>query len=110
MNADERRWETRTMSWYFVGVDLGQSHDFTAIAVLERAEVMGEWDPVLFGRPTFVKLRLRYLERPALGTSYPEIVDRVAEVARSADLAGRCHLIVDATGVGRPVVDLLRRA
>ena len=31
-------------------------------------------------------------------------------MVRSAELAGRCHLAVDGTGVGRPVVDLLRRA
>ena len=55
-------------------------------------------------------LRLRYLERVPLGTPYPEVVERVAQVTRSAELAGRCHLVVDATGVGRPVVDLLRRA
>jgi len=98
------------VNWHFVGVDLGQSCDFTAITVVERVEVGGEWDPILFGWPRIVKLRLRYLERPPLGTSYPEIVDRVASVTRSAALEGRRHLIVDATGVGAPVVDMLRRA
>jgi len=98
------------MSWYFVGLDLGQSHDFTAIAVVDRAEVRGEWDPVVFAFPKVVKLRLRYLERPELGTPYPEIVERVAEVTRSAALARRCQLMADATGVGRPVVDMLRKS
>jgi len=98
------------MNRYFVGVDLGQSHDFTAIAAVERAEMSGEWDPVMFAFPKVVKLRLRYLERPELGTPYPEIVERVAQVTRSGALAGRCQLMVDATGVGRPVVDMLRRA
>ena len=37
---------TAVTGQYFVGLDLGQSRDFTAIAVLERAELMGEWDPV----------------------------------------------------------------
>ena len=97
-------------AWYFVGVDLGQARDYTAIAVLERAETQGEWDAVQYAHRKTVKLRLRYLERMALGTTYPEIVDRVKQITRSADLAGRCHLAVDATGVGRPVVDLLRKA
>ena len=38
------------------------------------------------------------------------MVERVVGLTRSGELAGRCHLVVDATGVGRPVVDLLRRA
>ena len=98
------------MSWYFVGLDLGQSHDFTAIAAVERVETTGEWDAAMFAFRRVVKLRLRYLERPELGTPYPEIVERVAEVTRSPELAGRCKLIADATGVGAPVVDMLRKS
>jgi hypothetical protein len=98
------------MSRYFVGVDLGQSRDFTAIAVVERSERTGAWDPVVCARRKVVALELRYLERIALGTPYPEVVERVAQVTRSGELDGRCHLAVDGTGVGRPVVDLLRRA
>ena len=97
-------------NWYFVGVDLGQSRDFTAIAGLERAELTGDWDPVVYAWRKKIRLRLRYLERVPLGTPYPDVVERVARVTGSPELAGRCHLIVDATGVGRPVVDLLRRA
>jgi hypothetical protein len=95
---------------YFTGVDLGQSQDFTAIAVLERAELTGGWDPVAYAWQKTAALRLRYLERVALGTPYPDIVTRVRQVVRAPDLLGKCHLAVDATGVGRPVVDLLRRA
>jgi len=98
------------MSWYFVGLDLGQSRDYTALAAVERVETVGEWDPVQFARRKGTALRLRYLERMPLGTPYPEVVERVREVTRSAELAERCHLVVDATGVGRPVVDLLRQA
>ena len=51
------------------------------------------------------------LERIPLGTPYPEVTARVAEVTHARALAaGTRHLAVDATGVGRPVVDLLRRA
>ncbi|MFN7996935.1 MAG: hypothetical protein U0Q18_25195 [Bryobacteraceae bacterium] len=96
--------------WFFVGLDLGQSRDYTAVAVLERSEAAGAFDPAVFAYRKEVNLRLRYLERVPLGTPYPEVVERVGRVVRSAELAGRCHLIVDATGVGRPVVDLLRRA
>ncbi len=98
------------MDWYFIGVDFGQSRDFTAIAVLERAEMKGAWDPVMFAWKKVVSLRLRYLERIALGTPYPDVVERVVQVTQWPELAGRCRLAVDGTGVGRPVVDLLRRA
>src|SRR5581483_11945013 len=96
--------------WFFVGMDLGQSQDYTAIAVLERAESAGAFDPAAFAYRKEVALRLRYLERVPLGTPYPEVVERVGRVVRGPDTTGHCHLIVDATGVGRPVVDLLRRA
>ena len=95
---------------YFVGLDLGQCHDFTAIAVLERAELSGEWDAAMYAWRKTIALRLRHLERVALGTPYTEVVERVRAVTRSADLLERCQLIADATGVGRPVMDMLRRA
>jgi hypothetical protein len=38
------------------------------------------------------------------------VAERVVKITRSAEMAGRCTLVVDATGVGRPVVDLLKRA
>ena len=98
------------MNWHFIGLDLGQSRDFTAIAVAERAELTGAWDAVAFAHRKVISLRLRYLSRVALGTPYPEIVEEVGEITGSAELAGHCHLVVDATGVGRPVVDLLRQA
>src|SRR5215467_6995012 len=97
-------------SEYFVGLDLGQSLDPTALAVLEKAERQGDWDAVAYGYRTVQSLQLRHLERIPLGTSYPNVVERVAQVMQSRALAnGRRHLIVDATGVGRPVVDLLRK-
>lgn len=95
---------------YFIGLDLGQSQDFTAIAILERVELIGPWDPELYAHKKMAAMRLRYLERLPLGTPYPEIVEQVAHVARSGELRKQCYLMVDATGVGRPVVDLLRRA
>ena len=54
---------------------------------------------------------LRYLERLPLGTPYVEVVRKVAAVARLEGLGrGRKKLVVDATGVGTPVVEMLRAA
>ena len=55
-------------------------------------------------------LVLRHVERVPLGTPYPEVVERVRELVTHDELAGRCALAVDATGVGAPVVDMLRAA
>lgn len=95
---------------FFVGLDLGQAQDPSALTVLERATVEGEWDAAMFAHRTSTELRLRHAERIRLGTPYPEVVARVGEVTRSAELRGRCQLIVDASGVGRPVVDMVRAA
>jgi hypothetical protein len=97
------------MDRYLIGVDLGQCHDHTAIAVLERKLVDAGWDAAVYAHIQEVELRLRYLERVPLGRSYPDVVERVRQVAQSAELLDRCDLIVDGTGVGRPVVDLLQR-
>lgn len=88
---------------FLIGLDLGQATDYTALAVVQRLD------------PTDAKQRatyhLRHLERPALGTPYPEIVRRVATLTTMAPLStARVFLVVDATGVGRPVIDLLHQA
>jgi hypothetical protein len=90
---------------YFVGMDLGKRQDHTAIAVVERRERYRG-----MAAPTEYSLAVRHVERLALGTPYPKVVERVKEVVWSGELAGRCSLTVDATGVGAPVVDLLRVA
>ncbi len=77
---------------FYIGLDLGQKHDNTAIAIIERT-----------GSYLFV----RFLERVPLGTPYPLVVERVAQIVSRFR---QCSLIVDATGVGEPVVDSLRRA
>jgi len=90
---------------FYVGLDLGQRRDHSAIAVLER------WDA---GRPFLGSgmkfLEVRYLERVPLGTPYTRVVERVRALVQDAQLAGQVALAVDATGVGAPVVDLLRSA
>jgi len=97
-------------SRYHLGLDLGQAHDFTAIAVLERAALAGDWDPAFRIHRERHVLRIRHLDRLPLGTPYPQIVDAVRALTESPELQDRCTLAVDATGVGRPVVDLLGQA
>jgi len=79
---------------------LGQSRDFTSVAIVERVEETGAWDAAAFAYRKTTALRLRYLERMPLGTTYVEVAARVRELVRSGELHGRCELAVDATGVG----------
>ena len=87
---------------------MGQMQDPTAIAVLERKELVGEWDAAYYACRKEISLGLRYLRRVELGTPYPEVAARVCRVTNHPELRGRCRLAVDATGVGRPVVDMIR--
>jgi hypothetical protein len=87
---------------YFVGLDLGQTQDYTAVAVLERPYVHPV-DPPERRRPCYA---LRHLRRFPLGTPYPTVVAEIVTLLRSRVLMG-AGLVVDQTGVGRPVVDML---
>ncbi len=53
-------------------------------------------------------LQLRYAELVALGTPYPQVVERVRYLASHQNLRERCAIAIDSTGVGEPVVDMLR--
>lgn len=76
------------------GLDLGQSNDSTAFSVLERVGSV---------------YQVRHLERFKLGMPYPEQVRRLAELMATPELKG-ADLIVDYTGVGRPVADMIVEA
>ena len=52
---------------------------------------------------------MRRLER-IRGEPYPDIAKKVLAVQKAPALAGKADLIVDSTGVGAPVVDLLRES
>jgi hypothetical protein len=99
---------------FCIGLDLGQASDYTALAVVEKLEANGDHDH------DRAALHLRHLERYPLRTPYPEIADRVAALIRTEVLTVRTYndllqveellpeLVIDQTGVGAPVADLLR--
>jgi hypothetical protein len=97
---------------FFVGLDLGKWQDHTAFAVIEQAPLLwrDEVDPVSRAHRREVRLFLRFLRRIPLLTPYPDVVEAARRVVEAPELRGRSSLVVDATGVGSPVVDLLRRA
>lgn len=92
---------------FYCGVDLGQANDFTALAVAERV-IAGGKGVVDAGGP-LPAYHVRALERAPLGTPYPTIAKSIAGLFSRPPLLSTGTLVVDATGVGRPVVDNLRQ-
>lgn len=86
-----------------IGVDIGQKRDPTAVCVAEvdRRPVGGREE---------VHFLVRHLDRLPLGTPYPEVARRLGKITDEVARRSRewSHIFVDATGVGKPVVDLLR--
>ena len=94
----------------FLGLDLGQRVDYTAMALVTPVvEADGAVDYLRFLQPTVERLRVVRLERLPLGTRYREVVRRVREVTSLPEFAG-CEVVADATGVGMPVVEMLQDA
>jgi hypothetical protein len=92
-----------------VGVDIGQKVDPTAIAVVEAVRKDEEW-----------AFLTRHLERLPLGTPYKDAAQRTSEIVAgvrdrmlASSASGRLErggiaLYVDATGVGAPIVEILK--
>jgi hypothetical protein len=87
------------MKKYIIGLDLGQAQDSTALCLLEK---MGEEKPFRY--------ECQHLERLPLGTRYPAIVEFVGKLMETPELKEQSTLVIDATGVGRPVVDMFVQA
>lgn len=91
---------------HILGLDLGQASDPSALTVTRKrtpvfvnpstGEIDKEWEP----RYGVVGIR-----RFDLGTPYPEVVRRVAAVQRASQTGEDVPLVMDATGIGAPVVD-----
>jgi hypothetical protein len=89
---------------FVLGLDLGQSSDYTALAVAQRT-----WRPRP-GQPNEREAHyaIRHLKRWPLKTPYPAIVADLAALVRTPPLFEPV-LAVDQTGVGQAVVDMIRQ-
>jgi hypothetical protein len=94
----------------FIGVDLGQRGSHTAIVVLERFEVWPtDYADVLRGVGARKRYVVRQAERVSLGTPYTEVVLRVKRLVKQVIATkGPCVLVVDESGLGVPVVEMMR--
>jgi hypothetical protein len=131
---------------YYLGLDLGQAADYTALGLIEVPVWLGPevdfsgWGVFIppelegsgwvspsrlsprtarqverinfeLGRPPHPPLDLVWLERYELGTPYPEVIHRVIRLLKRYPISehpNHTRLLIDATGVGRPVVDSFR--
>jgi hypothetical protein len=104
--ASQRRMGSR----FYVCVDLGQLLDPTAVAVLERwDELTGELNRLTFEQTKRRLFAVRWLEKMPLQTSYVDVVERIFSLVRQWKQLGPCAVVVDATGVGAAVLDMLRQ-
>lgn len=83
---------------FCIGLDLGQASDYTALNITE-----------VISDPGGNKYHVRWLDR-IRGEPYTAVAAKAKAIMASPALAGKTALVVDQTGVGRPVVDLLRES
>ncbi len=94
---------------YILGLDLGMMNDYSALSMLEQVETLEHADfSKRIGEHYEVKYHLVHLQRFELGTQYPEIVSRVKEMLENPEIKRNNHLILDATGLGTPILQMFR--
>jgi hypothetical protein len=105
----------RAVDRWIMGVDLGQSNDPTAIAVMNHRVVpLDKWKEDVNAKAWREEKKehfdVRFLQRLPLGLPYPEQVQRVANILARPPLNAGCKLVIDETGVGRAVGDIFDAA
>ena len=109
-----RRIWAKGVDKFFVGVDLGQSMDHTAVAVIRHQVVPLETFTPNADAGTLRQDRTEtydcvHLERYPLGLEYPLQVDRVGKLLSRDPLRGNAELVIDQTGPGAAVGDLFQQ-
>lgn len=77
-------------SGFVIGLDLGKQRDHTAIVIVDAGT-----------------LAVQHIERLKLGTSFTEVANRLRTLAVAYS---NCSLVMDSSGLGAPVYDMLRHA
>lgn len=107
------------MAIFTLGLDLGQSRDYSAGVVAEKVKmptgrtVGYGWDADGVARtgPELVDgWHVVHAQRWSLGTPYPQVVANVGAMLAEDGPIPDASLVIDATGVGRGVVDMFSDA
>lgn len=101
------------MANYCIGLDLGQSRDYSALIVAERVLLPDHTPPERAFADDIAdpvdEYHVRHIQRWQLGTPYDVVVEQVAELLQEPELR-KALLVADRTGVGGAVFDLFRSA
>jgi hypothetical protein len=102
---------------WIVGIDVAQMHDHTAVAVVRYSVVPldswtarpSKWEGQigLLRQDTDRFFDLRALERLPNGVPYPQQAAHIERLLGHPELR-KADVVVDVTGVGRPIFDLLQ--
>jgi hypothetical protein len=84
---------------YYFGLDLGQAQDPSALSIAQKVKT----------KEDVLEYHTRHVERFELGITYPAIIDKLQSRINAVNISGDYMTITDATGVGWPVVDLMRK-
>ena len=103
---------------YCLSVDLGSEKDYTALSLIKRVEKIRDDNiPSYNSRPireepviVVSELHLIRMDRIQLKTPYPVIVRGIKAIVNSPNYIDNIALIVDQTGVGGVVMQLLYQA
>lgn len=98
---------------FILAIDVGQAADYTAMAGLKRIPKETGRERTDFEGTSQIMTRefedtwhMGFLERMPLHTPYPALAERAQQILGAIN--GTSRVVVDATGVGRPVVDFMR--
>ena len=98
---------------FLLGLDLGKKNDYTALTVVEQVTVLGDENGWIAGRLDQPRYDVSQIFRAPKGMAYPRQVAAVKENVRALQAIRpepNIELIVDQTGVGQAVCDLLTDA
>jgi hypothetical protein len=95
---------------YILGLDLGMMQDYSALSMIEQWEDIGPATDLANPEHYVVTYYLTHLQRYELGTQYPAIVQNVKERLNDPRISFNNNLVMDATGLGGPVLQMFRGA
>lgn len=93
---------------YYLGLDLGRRQDFSALVILERSVKAMNTRFVDAHTQWKEEVAVRYAKRWKLGTAYGTVAEEISDTYRKVEAIGPCLLIVDQTGVGDAVFEMIR--
>src|SRR5690606_16869373 len=94
---------------FYIGVDIGQRQDYSAIAIIEKYYPAADPLRAYTIHQVVPRYRLHSVRKLPLGTPFEKVIEEVVSSGAHPDRAPRREIVIDATGVGAPVVEDLKR-